>query len=183
MSFTEKIDVLDLLINILRDHEEKLRDIVDRLEIVTETLQADPELRETIIQRDRKSYYDEPAELQSILIVDDDEALSNTFKLILQSVGFRVETAKTGLQALYKANTSHFDLVLLDMNLPDILGDEVAERIRENSKKTNIIMITGYSSLKEDLDKKQLEVEKVLMKPICPDDLVDIAKKTLKKEN
>lgn len=184
MSFTEKIDVLDLLINILREHEEKLDTLVERLEVVSQTIQRDPTLRKTLLEYEAgETAEEEQAGVSSILVVDDDKNLANTFKLILQSVGFNVDTAATGLQALYKANKAKFDLVILDMNLPDMLGDEVAEKLKENNDNMNIIMITGYSSFKDGLDSKDLGIDQVLMKPIPPDDLVKMAKKTLTKEN
>ena len=186
MSFTEKIDVLDLLINILREHEEKLDTLVERLEIVSQTIQKDPTLKRSLLEYELG---DSPEDLepgvQNILVVDDDVNLASTFKLILQSVGFQVDTAATGLQALYKVNRTAFDLVILDMNLPDMLGDEVAEKIKDSHENTNIIMITGYSSFKDGLDKEKggLAIKEVLMKPIPPEDLVSITKKALKKEN
>ena len=69
------------------------------------------------------------------------------------------------------------------MNLPDMLGDEVAEKLKENNEDINIIMITGYSSFKDGLDGKDIGINEVLMKPIPPEDLVKMAKKTLTKEN
>jgi CheY-like chemotaxis protein len=184
MGFTEKIDVLDLLINILREHEEKLDTIVDRLEIVSQTIQHDPTLRKTLLEYNSgETTLDEQAGVSSILIVDDDKNLANTFKLILQSVGFKVDTAVTGLQALYKANKTNYDLFILDVNLPDMLGDEVAEKLKEIDNASNIIMITGYSSFKEGIDSKELGIDEILMKPIQPEDLVNLTKKALKKEN
>jgi CheY-like chemotaxis protein len=183
MSFTEKIDVLDLLINILREHEEKLDTLVERLEIVSQTIQRDPTLRRTLLEYDLGEPHDLEQDVQNILVVDDDVNLANTFKLILQSVGFHVEIAATGLQALYKTNRTDFDLIILDVNLPDMLGDEVAEKIKDKKKETNIIMITGYSSFKEGIEEKGLDINEILMKPIPPEDLVNITKKTLKKEH
>ena len=184
MSFTEKIDVLDLLINILREHEEKLDTLVDRLEVVSQTIQRDPTLKRSLMEYDaNEPISDEQPGVSSILVVDDDKNLANTFKLILQSVGFHVDTAATGLQALYKANKTNFDLVILDMNLPDMLGDEVAEKLKENNENMNIIMITGYSSFKDGLDGKDIGIDEIVMKPIPPEDLVKMAKKTLTKEH
>ncbi len=182
MSFTEKIDVLDLLINILREHEEKLDELVERLEIVSQTIQSDPELKRSIMEYQHGLEETEETGVSNILVVDDDKNLADTFKLVLQSVGFNVDTAITGLQALYKINRKKYNLVILDINLPDMLGDEVAEKIRESSD-VNIIMITGYSSFKDDLKEAELGIKEVLMKPIPPEDLVKITKKTLLKKD
>jgi CheY-like chemotaxis protein len=179
MSFTEKIDVLDLLINILREHEEKLDTLIDRLEVVSQTIQRDPSLKQALMEYEKGQDERVDIGVSSILVVDDDKNLANTFKLVLQSVGFNVETAATGLQAIYKTNRKKFDLVILDINLPDMLGDEVAEKLRENNENINIIMITGYSSLQNELKDRELGIKDILMKPIPPEDLVKITKKTL----
>ena len=125
-----------------------------------------------------KAEAEEEPMVSNILVVDDDKNLADTFKLVLQSVGFNVDTALTGLQALYKANKKEYDLVILDINLPDMLGNEVAEKLHESSD-VNIIMITGYSSFKENINEDGLGIKEVLMKPIPPEDLVKITKKTL----
>ena len=179
MSFTEKIDVLDLLINILREHEEKLDELVARLEVVSQTIQKDPNLKRSVMEYELGKDVEEEVSVSNILVVDDDKSLANTFKLVLQSVGFNVDTAITGLQALYKINRKQYDLVILDINLPDMLGDEVAEKIRENSDDVKIIMITGYSSFKDEVKGEELGIKEVLMKPIPPEDLVKITKKML----
>ncbi len=176
MTFTEKIDVLDLLINILREHEEKLDTLVDRLEVVSQTIQRNPSLKKTLLEYEiGDNASEEIPGVSSILVVDDDKNLSKTFKLILQSVGFHVDTAATGLQALYKSKQAKYDLVILDINLPDMMGDEVAEKLKKANPAMNIIMITGYSSLKDN----KVSGEGFLMKPIPPEDLVKITKKTL----
>jgi CheY-like chemotaxis protein len=184
MSFTEKIDVLDLLINILREHEEKLDELVERLEVVSETIQRDPTLKQSLMGYEKIiGLEDEKSGLNNILVVDDDKNLANTFKLVLQSVGFNVDVAITGLQALYKANRKDYDLVILDINLPDMLGDEVAEKLREAKDNLNIIMITGYSRFKDDMKNEKLGIKEIIMKPIPPEDLVSMTKKALLKKD
>jgi CheY-like chemotaxis protein len=184
MSFTEKIDVLDLLINILREHEEKLDELVARLEVVSETIQRDPDLRRSLLEYEKGiSLEEEEIGVNNILVVDDDKNLANTFKLVLQSVGFNVDTAVTGLQALYKANQKEYDLVILDINLPDMLGDEVAEKLHDEDKDLKIIMITGYSSFKDEMTNESIGINEIIMKPIPPEDLVNMTKKALKKKS
>ena len=66
-----------------------------------------------------------------ILMVDDDQTLVTLFQMILQEEGYAVETATSGLQALDVAKKTDFHLVLLDIKLPDIRGDEVARELRK----------------------------------------------------
>jgi CheY-like chemotaxis protein len=172
MSFSSKIDVLELLISIIKEHEEKMDNLIERLEIVNNTIKNTPELSVRYqpgkITKDRG--------LSSILIVDDDKNLAESFKIVLQSVGFDVDVARTGTQALYHAKIKNYDLVLLDVNLPDMMGDEVAEKLYEEVGDLNIILITGYKQFQDEMQ----DYHSVLMKPIPPEDLVNITKNTLK---
>lgn len=172
MSFTEKIDVLELLINLLKEHEDKLDTIIEKMEIIDLTINQDPRLRKSLKEYD--SSIKTNSMDHSILIVDDDKNLANSFKLILESVGYKVDTAYSGLQALYKINNAEYDLVLLDLNLPDMMGNEIAEEIKEDHRYTDVVFITGYSSLSKD------NGTETLMKPIKPEHLLSTAKKKLK---
>jgi len=69
---------------------------------------------------------------------------------------------------------------IIDMNLPDTLGDELAARLISLNKKLRIIMITGYGNYREQLEKK-FDIIDVLMKPVNPDDLLETVKSTLQR--
>ena len=168
MSYTEKIDVLELLIDLLGEHENKLDTIIEQMEIIDQTINKDPGLSKTV--KEYNSTHEEPT--QSILVVDDDKNLANSFNLVLESVGYKVDVAYTGLQALYKVHKKDYDLVLLDINLPDMMGEKVAAEIEEYTIDTDIVFISGYSESQRD-DKE------TLMKPIEPEKLIESAAKNL----
>ena len=176
MSFTEKIDVLELLIEILKEHDNALDSLIEKMELIDQTISKDPKLSNSVKHYDPKNI--ENLSAQSILVVDDDENLANSFQLILQSVGYKVDTAYLGQQALEMFYERGYDLVLLDLNLPDILGNDLAMEIEACQEETRIVYITGYSSLKNANDEKD-----TLMKPINPEQLVKIAKQKLKYEH
>jgi len=73
----------------------------------------------------------------TILYVDDDDDNRHLFTTIFQRAGFRVVSAGTGQQALRLATQSP-DLIVLDVNLPDISGFEVCRRIKENPATSSI---------------------------------------------
>lgn len=170
MALTEKLNVLEIVSNLLKEHEKKLDQLILKIEIVDQTIKQDKRLSSSLHEYER--HVDSS---QKILVVDDDESLGNTFKLILEGVGYTVDTANIGYQAISMAGKRVYDLVILDLNLPDMLGDEVAERIKEVNSSTDVIYITGYSMLKNNLKNDG----EVLMKPVTPDELVKIAKKKL----
>ena len=119
------------------------------------------------------------SQTQTILIIDDDINLTNTFKLILQIEGFNVDTASTGLQGLHKVNKTDFDLVIVDMSLPDMMGDEIAETIKKINGNIKIIILTGYNAFQEGIEDKY--INEILMKPIEPEDLIKAINKILEK--
>ncbi len=148
----------------------------EKLAIVEHTVIKNPGLSKTLKQYDSSTTVESKS--QNILVVDDDKILASSFKLILESVGYNVDTAFTGLVALYKMTKKSYDLVILDWNLPDILGDEVAKKIEKDHTSTDIIFITGYSSIKDEVE-GQLDKEAVLLKPIIPESLLETATKKL----
>ena len=82
-----------------------------------------------------------------ILIVDDDPANREVFEVVLVSEGFEVVTAACGEEALLCVAQQPFDLILLDVILPDISGHKVAATLRSNvaTKHIPIIMISAMS--------------------------------------
>ena len=175
MSFTEKIDVLELLINLLKEHDKKLDALIGNMEVIEQTIKQNPILAKPIIEYDgtilEKAY-------QKILVVDDDVNLANSFKLILENVGFQVDTAPSGIIALNKLDEKDYDLVLLDLNLPDILGYDVADEIDED---TEFIYITGDCDLMDE--EELLDDKELLLKPIDPDMLIEVTSNVLKENS
>ncbi len=98
------------------------------MEIVDQTTNKNPKPSETPREYDSSTSTESMS--HNILVVDDDKNLANTFKMILETVGYNVDTAFTGLQALYKINKKTYGLVLLDLNLPDVMGDGSPRRSR-----------------------------------------------------
>jgi two-component system alkaline phosphatase synthesis response regulator PhoP len=84
-----------------------------------------------------------------ILIVDDEPKIIEVLKLYLEKEGFQVATASNGKQAIERAASYKPDLVVLDLNLPDMDGLEVCRNIRKQSN-VPIIMLTGRG---EEIDK------------------------------
>jgi len=173
MSLKEKIDVLDFLISILKEHEESLYEITQRLEKLSERIESGE------IKPDDKLIGEVASAKSSILIVDDDEFLTETFKVILETVGYHVEIAASGMQAIHKTRDKDYDLIILDIKLPDINGDEVARIMKKQGKKTKIVMITGYEKLAEGLKEEPVEAKEILMKPVSPNNLLTVTKKVL----
>ena len=99
-----------------------------------------------------------------ILIVDDDEDILYFFKVLLRENGYKVDTAKTGQEALEKAETNRYDLILLDYKLSDTYGCVIADELIRMNESVQIIYITGYS-MKDGVPRSEV-IRDVLVKPI-----------------
>lgn len=87
--------------------------------------------------------------MKHILIVDDEPGLVKGLRLSLEHAGFRVSTAADGRDALERVTTGDFDLILLDLMLPEVDGLTVCREVRQKSR-TPIIMLTARA---DDVDK------------------------------
>jgi len=175
MSFTEKIDVLDLIINVLNEHEKKLDLLVERLELIVDIIEGNPDLSQALHQREEEAATEEP--VGTVLIVDDDEFLAETFKVMLEDAGFYVETAATGGQALLRASQMDFDMAILDLKLPDTTGSELSRRLKDRNSDINVVLLTGNTEMLESMDPSQIGSDEVLLKPVTPDELLKITEK------
>lgn len=96
---------------------------------------------------------DEPKPVRSsrgerILIVDDETPVRQVLSLSLEHLGYEVELASSGLEALerFEGKGERFDLVILDMLMPNLSGEEVFFRLREIDPTLQVLIISGYSS-------------------------------------
>ncbi|MBC7112847.1 MAG: response regulator [Candidatus Methanomethyliales bacterium] len=119
-------------------------------------------------------------ERAKILVIDDDEYILESVKEILSQVGYLVHTTKNGQEALTKLNDSFYNLLLVDIVLPDIDGLDLIERLTDTLPKMRKVVITGYASLENALRALSLGANAFIMKPISPKDLLGVVEKELK---
>jgi DNA-binding response OmpR family regulator len=118
-------------------------------------------------------------ETQKILIVDDDATIVSLISKVLKSHGYSVSTARTGRDALSKVHTLYYDLVLLDIGLPDMMGTDLLEKIRSSNRDIIVIMITGQPRLESSIDSINLGADGYLVKPINNIELVSLIERKL----
>jgi two-component system response regulator HydG len=80
-----------------------------------------------------------------ILVVDDEFGDRETLKAILEDKGYRVATARDGSETILMVKKRHFDIIFLDVRLPDMNGAETYEQIKQIDPRATVIMMTGYS--------------------------------------
>lgn len=110
--------------------------------------------------------------MKKILIIDDESAILDTLNLILDYEGYSVETstsAKTGLKLL---ESETFDLLIVDIQMPEMSGFEVITKVKEYNPSLNIIVITAHSSIDNAIKATRLGAFDFLEKPIDRDKLL-----------
>ena len=85
----------------------------------------------------------------TVLIVDDDESVQTTLYKVIRSNGLNAEIASGGEEALVLASRKHYDLILLDVNMPGMDGFQVVQQLRSRDIRTPIIIVSGRQ---EDYD-------------------------------
>ncbi len=102
-----------------------------------------------------------------LLVVDDQEEMRRTLSSTLRLEGFEVTLAATGSRALELLNSAFFDLVMLDVNMPDMDGFWVLAKMRERPESVTlpVIMVTGADDTESVLRGKKLGVDDYLVKP------------------
>ena len=107
-----------------------------------------------------------------ILIIDDEEAIRESLETILELERFYVDTAHDAASGLERLGEKTFDLVLLDLMLPDRSGLEVLEEVREHDTATPIVMLTAFGSIETAVKAIRLGANDFYTKPWNNDKLV-----------
>ncbi len=114
------------------------------------------------------------------ILVVDDSRLSRTLCVdILTEEGFEVEPVSTGLLALDKIRTTDFDLVILDLILPDISGQEIMRMAMQMKASTDFIIMTGHASVDSAVTCLKSGASDYLTKPLNPEEFKIIVNRTI----
>lgn len=104
-------------------------------------------------------------ESKIILIVEDEEKVASFIKKGLYTQGYVSEIAPTGQEALELFSNQKFDLVILDIGLPDLSGLEVCEQIRKVNAQIPVLMLTALGSVSDKLSGFEVGTDDYLVKP------------------
>lgn len=119
-------------------------------------------------------------ESKKVLIAEDSSVIQNLTKKILQIQNYQIFSAKNGVQVLSMLEKEDFDIILMDINMPQMDGMECAEKIRalDDAKKSKIpiVAITGNAKNYTMDDFKSVGINDYLQKPLNFDNLVDTVK-------
>ena len=119
-------------------------------------------------------------DLKKILVVEDERKIADIIVAYLDREGYSAKTTASGTEALDLADSFHPDLVVLDLMLPDLSGEEVCKELRKRSD-VPIIMVTARTAEEERIKGLEIGADDYVTKPFSPRELVARVKSVLRR--
>lgn len=116
-----------------------------------------------------------------ILLVEDERVTRRRIQKMLEDADYQVEAVGNGRDALARLGESDFDLVLLDIWMPDISGLDVLNQLRNDSSRPKVVVMTADDTSETALDAVRHEAYHYLPKPVEPEALLAVVKKAIQK--
>lgn len=107
-----------------------------------------------------------------ILLVEDDERIIDFVQRGLKAEGYAVEATRSGLEAVTLASEGHFQVIILDLGLPDINGRQVCERLRSIGVDTPILMLTARDTVQDKVSGLRSGADDYMTKPFAFEELL-----------
>lgn len=120
--------------------------------------------------------------MPKIAIIEDDQAISQMYRFKFEAEGFDAQTAENGKLGLELVQTMKPDIILLDLMMPEMTGDEVLEKLRASDwgKDIKVIILTNMGEQEIPPKVKELGVSGIILKAnMTPRQVADLVKKTL----
>jgi two-component system response regulator HydG len=114
-----------------------------------------------------------------ILVIDDEASIRDSMTQVLGKEGYRVRSAGSGREGLNLFGTESFQVVFVDLKLPDKTGLEVLSQIKEAGQETPVIIITGYASIESAVEAMKRGAFDYMTKPFTPEEVRIITRKAL----
>ena len=116
-----------------------------------------------------------------ILVVDDDDALRVLVKSQLEGAGYQLDEARDGVSAIEKLSGGAYDLMLLDINMPEKSGIDVLRFWKEKGLTSRVIMLTGRVGFSIATESLKLGADEYITKPFSLEYLMSSIKRVLEK--
>ena len=113
----------------------------------------------------------------NIMIVDDEKIVRESLFHWFTKLGHTVEKASSGFEALEKLERNSFDLLFVDIRMPEMNGIELLEKVKTEYPETIVIIITAYGSIESAVKAMQMGASDYLLKPFKPDFLSLVTEK------
>jgi DNA-binding NtrC family response regulator len=117
-----------------------------------------------------------------ILVIDDENVICDACELVLTEKGHTVDRCMTGKNGLQAIKQGYYDIILLDMKLPDIDGMEILQAVCKKTPKPCVIVMTGYSTMANAVQAMKLGAIDYLAKPFTDDELISAVEMAFSKQ-
>jgi DNA-binding NtrC family response regulator len=117
-----------------------------------------------------------------ILVIDDDENITKVVAAILKDQGYAIDIANTGNEAILKTRSNHYDVMLVDIRLPDMEGTEVITKIKDTTPKIRKIIVTGYPTLQNAVTAVNRGADAYIIKPFDVEKMLTTIKEQIEKQ-
>ncbi len=107
-----------------------------------------------------------------VLVIDDERVICNACDLILSEEGCSVERCLTGKAGLLALEEAVYDIVLLDLKLPDLEGMDILKTIKKEKPGLRVIIMTGYDTIPVAVEAMKVGAADYLGKPFTDDELI-----------
>jgi DNA-binding NtrC family response regulator len=114
---------------------------------------------------------------QRILVVDDEQIIRESLSFILKKEGYSVEEAGNGKDALAKHESNAFDIIITDIEMPEMKGVDLLKQIRQRTPQALVVIITAFGSVETAVQALREGAADYILKPINFDDLLYRVKK------
>jgi len=114
---------------------------------------------------------------QRILVVDDEQIIRESLSFILKKEGYTVEEASNGINALAKHESNPFDIIITDIEMPEMKGVDLLKQIRQRTPQALVVIITAFGSVETAVLALREGAADYILKPINFDDLLYRVKK------
>jgi len=113
----------------------------------------------------------------NVLVIDNEDVICDACHLVLTEKGHTVDYCKTGKSGLRAISRGPYDLLLLDMKLPDMDGMDILRSLKGQMPPLRVIVMTGYSTLSNAVEAMKLGAADYLSKPFTDDELTEAVEK------
>ncbi len=117
--------------------------------------------------------------IPKILVVDDEKRIRDSCHTVLTNKGYTVACAESGKQGLQMIDDEHFDIILLDLMMPQMSGLDVLPKIKNDHPDTVVIVITGYSTVEHSIEAMKAGAFDFIPKPFSPKKLKVVVSKAI----
>lgn len=120
---------------------------------------------------------------KKILVVDDEKPILRLLSQVFTKDGYAVRTAESGMEALEIVEKENIPVMFFDLNMPDMNGVELCKKMKEQKPMSIIYAITGYASLFELSECREVGFEDYFKKPVNVSTLLKTARDAFEKVN